>query len=147
MTLEGAAKEVNRQKFNRPTKQSSKRRKDYEIRTWVGGDCIFHFLVFILVSRSLRGGSTVNFKIQSVMSAVVSRPKFGFEVKQENKSNYYPEAMGIATLILGKAFCGFDGTTFCCFGAFSVVTGEEGRGRLDDSRVCTIALPWVPAGS
>ena len=66
---------------------------------------------------------------------------------QENKSNYYPEAMGMATLILGKAFCGFDGAAFGCLGAFSDGAGEEVRGRFVDCPVCAVALPQILAGS
>ena len=53
----------------------------------------------------------------------------------------------MVTLILGKAFGGFDGTTFDCFGAFSVGAGEDVRGRFDDCPVYAVALPRMLAGS
>ena len=69
----------------------------------------------------------------------------------------------MATLILGKAFYGFDNTAFgCfgafsvdvgdgaafgCFGAFSVGAGEDVRGHFDDCPVYAVALPWMLAGS
>ena len=55
--------------------------------------------------------------------------------------------MGMATLILGKAFGGLDGATFGCFGAFSVGAGEDVRGRFDDCPVYVAALSWALAGS
>ena len=43
----------------------------------------------------------------------------------------YIEVMGTTTLILGKAFRGFDGATLGCFGAFSVSTREDVRVRFE----------------
>ena len=65
----------------------------------------------------------------------------------EIKSNYYPEAMGMATLILGKAFRGFDGVAFDCFEAFLVGAGEDVRGRFEVCLVCAVTLPWILVGS
>ena len=70
-----------------------------------------------------------------------------FVLNKEFKSNYYPETVGMVTLILGKAFCGFDGAAFGCFGAFSVGTGEDVRGRFDDCPVYAVALPRMLARS
>ena len=69
----------------------------------------------------------------------------------------------MATLILGKAFGGFDYAAFSCFGAFSVGAGdgaafgcfgallvgagEDVRGRFDDCPVGAVALSWMLARS
>ena len=63
----------------------------------------------------------------------------------EHKSCCYPEIVGMAILILGKAFSGFD--DFGCFGAFSVGVGEAARGRFDDCPTGAIAFPRSLAGS
>ena len=84
-------------------------------------------------------------------------------LNQEIMSDYYPETVGMATLILGKAFSGFDdaafscfgalsvgagdGAAFGCFGALSVGTGEGVRGRLDDCPVGAVTLSGMLAGS
>ena len=64
--------------------------------------------------------------------------KIQFVLNQGIRSDYYSEAVGMATLILGKAFGGLDdatlggfgaggGATLDCFGVFSVGTGEDVR--------------------
>ena len=55
--------------------------------------------------------------------------------------------MGTATLILGKAFRGFDRATLGCFEAFSVATGDDVRVRFEVCPVCAVALPQMLAGS
>ena len=59
------------------------------------------------------------------MSDEMNRLKSRIILKQEIKSNQYPEVMGMATLIFDKVFGGLDGATFGSFDAFSVGAGED----------------------
>ena len=80
-----------------------------------------------------------------------------FELTQKNKSDDYPEMVGMVTLILGRAFgsleVAFDafgtggGTTLRCFGAFSIGAGEDVLGRFEDCPVGAVTRSGVLAGS
>ena len=79
-------------------------------------------------------------------------------VNQRIRSDYYPEIVGMATLILGKAFGGLDdaafggfgaggGATLDCFDVLSVGTGEGVRGRFEDCPVDAAIVSWRLTGS
>ena len=66
---------------------------------------------------------------------------------KENKFYYYPEMVGTAIFILGRALGGLDGVARGCLGAFPVGGGEEVRGHFDDCPTGAVALPRSRAGS
>ena len=76
----------------------------------------------------------------------------------KDKSDGYPEIVGMITLILGKAFgsleeMAFDtfgaggGATLDCFGAFSVGIGEDVLGRFEDCPIGAATKSGALAGS
>ena len=79
-------------------------------------------------------------------------------VDEKNGSDDYPEMVGTITLILGKAFGGFEEVAFDAFGAgggttlsyfddFSVGAGEDVQGRFKVCPVCAVARTGVLARS
>ena len=79
-------------------------------------------------------------------------------VDQKIGSDDYLEMVGMVTLILGKAFGGLEDVAFNAFGVgggtvlsyfdtFSVGTGEDIRGRFEDSPLDAAARSGVLAGS
>ena len=79
-------------------------------------------------------------------------------IDEKNRSDDYPEMVGMVTLILGKAFGGLEevvfdafsaggGVALTCFGAFSIGAGEDVRGRFEDCPVGVVARYGVLAGS
>ena len=90
--------------------------------------------------------------------STLSRLRYVARVDEKNKSDDYPEMVGMVTLILGKAFGSLEevafgafgaggGTTLGCFGAFSIGAGEDVRGRFEDCPVGAVARTGVLAGS
>ena len=91
------------------------------------------------------------------MSAL-SRLRFVARIDEKNRSDDYPEMVGMVTLILGKAFGGLEEVAFDTFSAgggavlsyfdtFSVGTGDDIRGRFEDCPVGAAARSVVLAGS
>ena len=81
-----------------------------------------------------------------------------FESTQKNKSDDYPEMVGMVTLILGRAFGSLEevafgafgaggGTTLGYFGAFSIGAGEDVLGRFEDCPVGAVTKSGVLTGS
>ena len=79
-------------------------------------------------------------------------------IDEKNRSDDYPEMVGMVTLILGKAFGGLEevafnafgaggDTTLSCFGAFSIGAGEDVLGRFEDCPVGAVTRSRVLAGS
>ena len=75
-------------------------------------------------------------EVAALQISIFSRSRLLHRVNQRIRSDYYPEIVGMTTLILGKAFGGLDdaafggfdaggGATLDCFGVFSVGTGED----------------------
>ena len=90
--------------------------------------------------------------------STLSRLRSVARVDEKNRSDDYPEMVGMVTLILGKAFGGLEevafdafdaggGTTLSCFGAFSISAGEDVRGRFEDFPVGAAARSGVLPGS
>ena len=113
-------------------------------RTRVGGNSILHLLVVVL-GGDLRSSSAANLESQSVGS--MNRPRICPWSTKESKFCYYPEMVGTAIFILGRALGGLDGVVRGCLGAFPVGVGEEVRGRFDDCPTGAVALPRSRVGS
>ena len=125
-------------------KVQSTQRQDVSNRTRVGGNSVLHLLV-VVPGGDLRSSTAANLESQSVGS--VNRPRIRPRSTKESKSYYYPEMVGTAIFILGRALGGLDGVARGCLGAFPVGGGEEVRGRFDDCPTGAVALPRSRAGS
>lgn len=96
-------------------------------------------------------------EVAALHISIFSWSRLLLRVNQGIRPDYYPEMVGMTTLILGKAFGSLDDAAFGgfgardnaasgCFGVLLVGTGEDVWGRFGDFPVGAAARPWMLAG-